>query len=148
MNEQELREAIVNCKEPNNLMSTKELLETFNTCIIGTKFSHPNFSEDEYVYVDENRVAHTEDGYECIDEFWEIRKHWTGWYIKEDEDVVKPFDDTAYYPYYLTNYYGEQTVNVTHCKDCKLMKENMTCPYSRKPIKHPESTSCKYGIKK
>lgn len=52
----------------------------------GVKYTHPNFSSDEYVYQDaDTGEIKTEDGYPVIEEFWEIRNWWTGWYEKEED---------------------------------------------------------------
>lgn len=136
-------------------MNTKELRAAIISYPVGTKFSHPNFGDDEYIIADENRVAHTEDGYECSPEFWEIRKDWEGWYIKEDSiestsASYSPFSPNEHdlYPYYLTNYYDMPSVKITYCNNCKKLRDDKTCPYSKKPIKNPCCTSCKYGVAK
>lgn len=128
-------------------MNTKELRAAIISYPVGTKFSHPNFGNDEYIVADENNVAHTEDGYECSSEFWEIRKDWTGWYVKEEVSTAIPVQEV--YPYYLNNYVNiPDNYNPQYCYQCKLLKEDHTCPYSRKPIKLIHSTGCKFHKKK
>lgn len=64
-------------------MTTREVISALISYPQGTKFSHPYFSDDEYM-VNENGTFKTEEGYPIMDEFWTIRKDWTGWYVKEE----------------------------------------------------------------
>lgn len=134
-------------------MNTKEVQAAIISLPVGTKFSHPNFGSDEYIVADENRVAHTEDGYECSAEFWEIRKDWDGWYIKEENEETEQTTLFENQPntYMFHNYYNypnRQVEHQTYCANCKLLRDNDTCPYSKKTIKLKHSTSCKYGVPK
>ena len=130
-------------------MNTQELRAAIISYPAGTKFSHPYFGKDEYIVTDDNLIPHTEDGYECNDEFFEIRKDWDGWYVVGNDDNRIGYDpnNDLMNTYYLTDhYYNEHTNHIGHCDKCRLLKADNTCPYSRKPIKHPEITYCKYFI--
>ena len=51
-----------------------------------TKFSHPYFGDDEYVYRDEAGQCYTEEGFPLGREFWVMRREGAmadNWYVKE-----------------------------------------------------------------
>lgn len=55
--------------------------------MLGVKFSHPCFSDNEYIYRDEQGVLRDEEGIALIEEeFWDLRKESMpdNWFIKED----------------------------------------------------------------
>ena len=62
-------------------MNTQELRAAIISYPAGTKFSHPYFGKDEYIVTDNNLIPHTEDGYECNDEFFEISEGESVWVI-------------------------------------------------------------------
>lgn len=51
-----------------------------------TKFSHPYFGDDEYIYRNTNNEVLLEDGCQVTSEFWALRSQGVmadNWYIKE-----------------------------------------------------------------
>ena len=65
-------------------MTVAEVKELLYRSFNPIKISHPYFSNDEFITNKEGGVK-TEDGYSVPynGEFWDIRKDWTNWYIKE-----------------------------------------------------------------
>ena len=64
-------------------METKEVINLLYFADEDVKISHLYFSNNEFIEKKDNDVK-TEDGYHIdrFSEFWDIRRDWTGWYIK------------------------------------------------------------------
>lgn len=73
-------------KQYGGTMTIDEVRAALISMPPNTKFSHPYFGNDEYIYRNEHGDICTEEGYPVLAEFWAMRRNGAmadNWYVKE-----------------------------------------------------------------
>lgn len=74
--------------------------EAYQKMLTGHKMWHEHYTDDEFVFINENGEFETEDGYThggVNDEFWTVYQKWEdGWYYKNENDLIFDKHDNVY----------------------------------------------------